>query len=69
MKQLHQLLLIPSSIFLLGSTGNTLLAKNSVGEKGNNTGNQPNVIFFAMDDLCDWVSPLGYNQALSLIHI
>ena len=23
----------------------------------------PNVIFFAFDDLCDWVQPLGYNQA------
>jgi arylsulfatase A-like enzyme len=24
---------------------------------------QPNVIFFALDDLCDWVGPLGYQQA------
>ncbi|MFZ5829497.1 MAG: sulfatase [Planctomycetota bacterium] len=23
----------------------------------------PNVIFFAYDDLCDWVGPLGHNQA------
>ncbi len=63
MKQIHQLLLISGSIFMLGSTGNTVQAKNSVGEKGNKSGNQPNVIFFAMDDLCDWVAPLGYNQA------
>ncbi len=24
---------------------------------------RPNVIFFAVDDLCDWVGPLGYQQA------
>ncbi len=24
---------------------------------------RPNVIFFALDDLCDWVGPLGYEQA------
>ena len=26
---------------------------------------QPNVIFFAVDDLCDWVGPLGYEQAIT----
>ena len=26
---------------------------------------QPNVIFFATDDLCDWVGPLGYSQAVT----
>jgi len=26
---------------------------------------QPNVIFFATDDLCDWVGPLGYEQAVT----
>ncbi|MFC1762951.1 sulfatase [Planctomycetota bacterium] len=25
----------------------------------------PNVIFFATDDLCDWVGPLGYAQAVT----
>jgi len=25
----------------------------------------PNVIFFATDDLCDWVGPLGYGQAVT----
>ena len=25
----------------------------------------PNVIFFAMDDLCDWVGPLGYQQVIT----
>ena len=23
------------------------------------------MIFFAVDDLCDWVGPLGYNQAVT----
>jgi arylsulfatase A-like enzyme len=27
------------------------------------TPQRPNVIFFAFDDLCDWVGPLGYAQA------
>ena len=27
--------------------------------------NHPNVIFFALDDLCDWVGPLGYQQAVT----
>jgi arylsulfatase A-like enzyme len=26
---------------------------------------QPNVLFFALDDLCDWVGPLGYDQAVT----
>ena len=25
----------------------------------------PNVIFFATDDLCDWIGPLGYGQAVT----
>ena len=25
----------------------------------------PNVVFFALDDLCDWVSPMGYTQAIT----
>ncbi len=37
--------------------------KASASEKNNKSGNQPNVIFFALDDLNDWVTPLGYNQA------
>jgi arylsulfatase A-like enzyme len=32
--------------------------------RGAQAGRQPpNVVFFAFDDLCDWVQPLGYNQA------
>jgi arylsulfatase A-like enzyme len=26
---------------------------------------RPNVVFFALDDLCDWVSPMGYAQAIT----
>lgn len=26
---------------------------------------RPNVLFFALDDLCDWVGPLGYDQAVT----
>lgn len=26
---------------------------------------RPNVIFFAFDDLCDWISPMGYDQAIT----
>jgi len=26
---------------------------------------KPNVLFFALDDLCDWVGPNGYKQAVT----
>lgn len=26
---------------------------------------KPNIIFFALDDLNDWINPLGYNQAIT----
>ncbi|GAB6165884.1 hypothetical protein JCM19992_18840 [Thermostilla marina] len=26
---------------------------------------RPNVIFFVTDDLCDWISPMGYRQAIT----
>ena len=26
-------------------------------------GSPPNIVFFVLDDLCDWVGPLGYKQA------
>lgn len=26
---------------------------------------QPNIIFFALDDLNDWINPLGYHQAIT----
>ena len=28
-------------------------------------GSKPNVLFFALDDLCDWVGPNGYEQAVT----
>jgi len=29
------------------------------------TRKSPNVLFFALDDLCDWVGPMGYGQAIT----
>jgi len=26
---------------------------------------QPNVVFFALDDLSDWINPMGYSQAIT----
>ncbi|MCX6335666.1 MAG: sulfatase [Bacteroidia bacterium] len=63
MKQLHNLLLIPGIISILGSADKSLQSEDSAGKKSNKPETQPNVIFFAMDDLNDWVTPLGYNQA------
>ena len=37
----------------------------STGAKVNNSGEQPNVIFFSVDDMNDWIGPLGYTQALT----
>ena len=28
-------------------------------------GSKPNILFFALDDLCDWVGPNGYEQAVT----
>ncbi len=36
-------------------------AKNTANNRG--TTDKPNVIFFVLDDLNDWINPLGYNQA------
>jgi arylsulfatase A-like enzyme len=36
--------------------------KSSKSNIVNNSENQPNVIMFIMDDLNDWVTPLGYEQ-------
>jgi len=63
MKQLHNLLLIPGIISILGSADKSLQSNECTGEKSTKPETQPNVIFFAMDDLNDWVTPLGYNQA------
>lgn len=29
------------------------------------TAKQPNVVFFALDDLSDWINPMGYSQAIT----
>jgi arylsulfatase A-like enzyme len=50
-------------IFAHGSVINILQANPLKSEKSRKSARQPNVIFFAMDDLNDWVSPLGCNQA------
>jgi len=63
MKQVHKFLLISGMIFIAGQSGNTLHAMNNAGEKSSKSAKQPNVIFFAMDDLNDWVAPLGHIQA------
>jgi hypothetical protein len=43
-------------LFAFGSFMNPLYPANRA------TGSTPNVIFFVMDDLNDWVNPLGYSQ-------
>ena len=63
MKQVHQLLFIPGMISILGSADSSSILTDNKEEKRNKPEDQPNVIFFAMDDLNDWVTPLGYNQA------
>ena len=37
--------------------------RQSAGARG--ARKRPNVLFFALDDLCDWVGPLGYGQAVT----
>lgn len=37
----------------------------AVDEKTAQSATQPNVIFFALDDLNDWINPLGYEQAIT----
>jgi arylsulfatase A-like enzyme len=63
MKQVHQLLIIPGLISVCGSADSSSLLSDTIKEKGSGSENQPNVIFFAVDDLNDWITPLGYNQA------
>lgn len=50
------LLIFNSVLFFLQTNAGEIDRKSK-------SANQPNVIFFAMDDLNDWVAPLGYNQA------
>ena len=59
----HEKYLIILCLLLMhGSITNFIYAKDGDSESINKSETQPNVIFFAMDDLNDWVGPLGYGQ-------
>lgn len=51
------------ALFLVLHSSNYSQAKNTKTQK--ETASKPNVIFFALDDLNDWVNPLGYSQAIT----
>ena len=53
--------LIACALLIIGALASPLYSQSS------NTGSakRPNVIFFSMDDLNDWVSPLGHSQAIT----
>jgi arylsulfatase A-like enzyme len=63
MKQIYKFLLIPGAVSLVGQAMSRGYATEY--EKSNTSGSQPNVIMFVTDDLNDWVSPLGYKQAVT----
>lgn len=55
-----------SGLALLGGSElNDLQAGKSNPDKSAKPITQPNVIIFATDDLNDWVTPLGYKQAIT----
>jgi len=47
----------------LQATPNKGLIESSGSKNMSISGEQPNIIMFVMDDLNDWVTPLGYDQA------
>jgi hypothetical protein len=51
-----------SLILILLSMANFLNAKNRNETKADKSTSQPNVIFFSVDDMNDWIGPLGYDQ-------
>lgn len=63
MKYIHKRLLVLCLILVSGLSVNILQAGDVAGEKSSKPTKQPNVIFFALDDLNDWVTPLGHMQA------
>ncbi len=63
MNQLPKSILISGIVWLFGAEQNSVQAGNIQPVKDRETKGQPNVIIFATDDLCDWVTPLGYKQA------
>jgi arylsulfatase A-like enzyme len=46
------------------NTCKTILILFALGIPAHAAG-KPNVIFFAVDDMCDWVGPMGYSQAIT----
>ena len=71
MRRSEKYLLIAGMIFmfvfgtnpLTAGTDTTVISDTLREEKSNESKEQPNMIIFAMDDLNDWVGPLGYSQA------
>ena len=69
MKRVRNFLLI-IGIILIGSLASFVYSTRSSSElkvfskneKTKEPANQPNIIMFIMDDLNDWVTPLGYEQ-------
>ena len=37
----------------------------SLGTSFTLAASQPNVLFFAVDDMSDWIGPMGYEQAVT----
>ena len=56
---IRKLVLIGAVAFLL--LGNAC----ATGNNSEKVQSKPNIIFFALDDLNDWVNPLGYSQAIT----
>ena len=53
----------PMIFLLIWVCVSSLYAINSSDSPGDN--DRPNIIFFALDDLNDWINPLGYHQAIT----
>lgn len=53
--------------FLKGLCAGSLALAGCGSQLAGNRGarKRPNILFFALDDLCDWVGPLGYGQAVT----
>ena len=39
--------------------------ENRTNNQKQGSKDKPNIIFFALDDLNDWINPLGYHQAIT----
>ncbi len=50
---------------LCGITISSIQAQSESDGNQVNSHSQPNVIFFAVDDMNDWAGPLGYNQVIT----